>query len=75
MPDAICATGKQNDVEADMDKRIANNVAMTEYMSHWQTQSAVATVGNYFIYSPRIVEWRPYITGYFNSPETIVLSD
>jgi len=48
---------------------------MTDYMSHWQTQSAIATVGNYFIYSPKIVEWRPYITGYFNSPETIVLSD
>ena len=25
--------------------------------------------------SPSIVEWRPYMTGYFNSPETIVLSD
>jgi len=75
LPDDTCATGKLNDVEPDMDKRLANNASMTEYMSHWQTQSAIATVGNYFIYSPRIVEWRPYMTGYFNSAETIVLSE
>ena len=75
LPDDICEVGLRNDVESDMDTRIANNVTMTDYMSHWQTQSAIATVGNYFIYSPKIVEWRPYITGYFNSPETIVLSD
>ena len=75
LPDDICEVGLRNDVESDMDQRIANNVTMTDYMSHWQTQSVIATVGNYFIYSPKIVEWRPYITGYFNSPETIVLSD
>lgn len=52
-----------------------NNSEMQDYMSHWQLQIGVATVGNYWVYLPHVKGWHPYMIqqGYFSNPETITL--
>jgi len=71
LPDDICEIGFRNDVEPDFATRIANNSAMTDYLSEWALHIGIATVGNYFVYQPYIKGWRPYTVNYFNNPESI----
>jgi len=69
----ICDIGYRNDTESTLKKRRENNIEVQNYLSHWQLQIAVATVGNFYLYMPQVKEWKPYMTGYFNNPESIVL--
>ncbi len=71
LPDDICEIGFRNDVEPDFATRIANNAAMTDYLSEWALHIGIATVGNYFVYQPYVKGWRPYTVNYFNNPESI----
>jgi peptide/nickel transport system substrate-binding protein len=75
LPDDICETGYKSEVEPDLQKRLQYNSEMQDYMSHWQLQIGVATVGNYWVYLPHVKGWHPYMIqqGYFSNPETITL--
>ncbi len=71
---SVCDTGLSNATERSLEARIANNVAVQDYMTHWmlfvpmfQAPAVLFAVG------PRITEWDPYNSQDVlpNRPETI----
>ena len=76
MEDDICAIGLSNATEPSLNKRVANNIAVQDYLSHqmlfipiYQIPAVLFAVG------PRIDKWEPYnSTDVFpNRPESITL--
>ena len=61
--------------EPSEEKRIANNVAIQDYLSSWMLNSPLVLRLNYIAVSPDVEEWTPYTDtfGVINSPETVVL--
>lgn len=76
MPDALCELGMSNATELSLDKRIANNAEIQDFLSEqmlfipmFQAPALLFGVG------PRIDQWNPYNSQDVlpNSPETITL--
>lgn len=61
--------------EPSAEKRIANNVAIQDYLSKWMLNSPLVLRLNFMAVSPQVAEWTPYTDtfGQINSPETVVL--
>ncbi len=61
--------------EPSEEKRIANNVAIQDYLSTWMLNSPLVLRLNFMAVSPQVAEWTPYTDtfGQINSPETVVL--
>ncbi len=76
LEDELCEIGLRNATEPDVNKRIANNFEVQDYLSHWmlfipmyQTPALLFAVG------PRIDQWDPYNTVDVlpNRPESMTL--
>ena len=76
LPDEITDLTYENFEEPDYDKRVRNNIAITDFVQHWMLLSSVYTSqGNLIAVAPSVLEWKPHGSGRAepNSMETIVL--
>ncbi len=76
LPDEITDLTYENFSEPDYDKRVQNNIAITDFVQHWMLLSSVYTSqGNLIAVSQSVLEWNPHGSGRAepNSMETIVL--
>jgi len=75
LPDEIWKMADQNAAvsKTTYEQRVANNVALEEYLSKWRLTAPIAQLPNTWVVRPEIAEWSPYMaqTPNFNSPETI----
>ncbi len=75
LPSEICDVGFQNNSEKSVEKRIANNIFMQDYMQHWMTQIGVVNLLPHYVYRTSVLEWQPYFSNRFNHPASVVLSE
>lgn len=77
MTDEMSALAYSNRFETDPEQRIENNIELQDWLSHWMLH--VPTMydnGNLYVVNQGI-EWTPHQAdfGFFNSPETIVVTE
>ena len=76
LPDEITDLTYENFSEPDYDKRVQNNIAITDFVQYWMLLSSVYTSqGNLIAVAPSVLDWNPHGSGRAepNSMETIVL--
>jgi peptide/nickel transport system substrate-binding protein len=66
-----------NMTEPDKEKRLANNIAMQDFISNWTLSVPFVTAFDHFMVGPRVKAWTPHeIPGrYFTNPETVEMKD
>ena len=75
LPNEICDVGFQNNFEKSVEKRIANNIFMQDYIQHWMTNIGVVNLLPHYVYTPRVQQWQPYYGNRFNHPASVILSE
>ena len=73
--DILQRTYWANLIETDAQKRIENNIFLTDWLAETSLVMSMVRQSQLYAVSPEILEWMPYTEtfGGFNSPETIVL--
>ena len=66
-----------NLVETDAQKRVENNILLTDYLAETSLAMSIVRQNNLFAVSPKVVEWMPHTEtfGTLNGLETIVLAE
>jgi len=60
LPTEILSVCERNRTEPDRSKRIANNVAVQDYLSKWVLTIPIGAKATYFMTGPAIVSWDPH---------------
>ena len=75
LPNDVCDVGFENNSEKSVEKRIANNIFMQDYIQHWMTNIGVVNLLPHYVYLDSVQEWQPYFSNRFNHPASVVLSE
>ena len=75
LPNEVCDVGFENNSEKSVEKRIANNIFMQDYIQHWMTNIGVVNLLPHYVYRTSVQQWQPYFSNRFNHPASVVLSE